>query len=50
MGAAIHTQLTLACLNFGQAAILSGGLGVAMMMAATEVMAGRMDVGDMIAT
>ena len=48
MGAAIHTQLTLAGLNFGQAAILSGGLGVAMMLAATEVTAGRMSVGDVV--
>ena len=48
MGAAIKTQLTLAGLNFGQTAIFSTGLGFAMMLAASEVVAGRMSVGDVV--
>ena len=46
--AAVTTQLTLAGLNFGQAAIFSTGLGVSMMLAAQEVAAGRMSVGDLV--
>lgn len=46
--AAITTQLTLAGLNFGQAAIFSSGLGVTMMLAANEVAAGNMSVGDVV--
>ena len=46
--AAITTQLTLAGLNFGQAAIFSTGLGLSMMLAANEVAAGRMSVGDVV--
>ena len=46
--AAIRTQTTLAGLNFGQQAIFSLGLGVSMMLAAQEVAAGRMSVGDVV--
>ena len=46
--AAITTQLTLAGLNFGQAAIFSTGLGVTMMLAAQEVANGSMSVGDVV--
>jgi ABC-type transport system involved in Fe-S cluster assembly fused permease/ATPase subunit len=46
--AAITTQLTLAGLNFGQAAIFSLGLGGTMMLAASEAAAGRMSVGDVV--
>ena len=48
MGAAIKTQLTLAGLNFGQACIFSTGLGLSMCLAANEVAAGRMSVGDVV--
>jgi hypothetical protein len=47
-GAAIQTQLTLAGLNFGQAAIFSCGLGAAMMLAAREAALGNMTVGDVV--
>ena len=46
--AAITTQVTLAGLNFGQAAIFSAGLGLSMMLAAQECAAGRMSVGDLV--
>jgi len=46
--AAITTQLTLAGLNFGQSAIFSAGLGLSMMLAAQEVTAGRMSIGDVV--
>ncbi len=46
--AATRTQLTLAGLNFGQQAIFSAGIGLSMMLAATEVAAGRMSVGDVV--
>ena len=46
--AAITTQLTLAGLNFGQALIFSSGLGLSMWLAAHEVAAGRMSVGDVV--
>jgi len=46
--AATTTQLTLAGLNFGQNAIYSAGIGAAMWLAAAEVGAGRMSIGDVV--
>lgn len=45
-GAAVRANLSLSALNALQAVILNIGLGIMAVMAGTEVMAGRMQVGD----
>jgi ATP-binding cassette subfamily B protein len=47
--AAVRNQSSLAIMNIGQAVIISIGVVVLMMMAASEKMAGRMTVGDFTA-
>ncbi|MGH7155214.1 MAG: ABCB family ABC transporter ATP-binding protein/permease, partial [Acetobacteraceae bacterium] len=46
--AAIKAQVTLNMLNIGQAAIISAGLALVMLMAANEIAAGRMTVGKFV--
>lgn len=46
--ASIRTQSSLSMLNFGQNAIFSVGLSAAMVMAANDILAGTMTVGDLI--
>ncbi|MFT3690047.1 ABCB family ABC transporter ATP-binding protein/permease [Paenirhodobacter sp.] len=47
-GAAVKTGLSLAFLNFGQGLIITVGLVVVMVMAAVEVQAGTLTVGDFV--
>jgi ATP-binding cassette subfamily B protein len=46
--AAVKSETSLAFLNVGQTAIISIGVSVMMIMAAVEVRAGRMTVGDFV--
>jgi ATP-binding cassette subfamily B (MDR/TAP) protein 7 len=46
--ASLKTSHSLAMLNFGQNAIFSAALSTIMIMAAKEISAGRMTVGDMV--
>ena len=46
--AAVKTGISLALLNFGQAVIITAGLVAVMVMAALEVEAGRLTVGDFV--
>lgn len=46
--AAIRTSYSLALLNFGQAALITGGLIAVMVMAAQGVQAGQLTVGDFV--
>ena len=46
--AAVKTQTTLAFLNLGQSVIISVGLGLVMVFAATRVLAGTLTVGDFV--
>lgn len=46
--AAINSQVSLALLNVGQAAIIAIGITVIMIVAAQEVVAGRLTVGDVV--
>ncbi len=46
--AAVKSETSLAVLNVGQTAIISVGVSIMMMMAAIEVRAGRMTVGDFV--
>jgi len=46
--AAVKTQTTLAFLNLGQSVIISVGLGLVMVFAATRVTAGTLTVGDFV--
>ncbi|XP_049866579.1 iron-sulfur clusters transporter ABCB7, mitochondrial isoform X2 [Pectinophora gossypiella] len=46
--ASLKTASSLALLNFGQHAIFSGGLSLIMLLAANEIAAGRMTVGDLV--
>ncbi len=46
--AAVKAQVTLNALNIGQAAIISTGLALVMLMAAHEIAAGRMTVGKFV--
>ena len=46
--ASIKTSTSLAALNFGQNAIFSGALSAIMVLAAREIAAGRMTVGDLV--
>jgi len=46
--ASLKTQTSLALLNFGQSAIFSVGLTAVMYMAANEIAAGTMTVGDLV--
>ncbi|KAJ55653.1 metal ABC transporter permease [Actibacterium mucosum KCTC 23349] len=46
--AAIRTSYSLALLNFGQAALITGGLIAVMVMAAQGVQAGDLTVGDFV--
>ena len=47
-GAAVKTATTLSALNFGQSAILSGGLASAMYLASGDIQSGQMTVGDLV--
>lgn len=47
-GAAVKTGLSLAFLNFGQGLIITAGLIAVMVMAAIEVQAGTLTVGDFV--
>ena len=46
--AAVRSQVSLNMLNLGQAVIISGGLALVMLMAATEVRQGTMSVGRFV--
>ena len=46
--AAVRSQVTLNALNIGQASIIAAGLAVIMLMAAREVVAGRINVGGFV--
>ena len=46
--ASLKTSTSLAMLNFGQNAIFSGALSAIMVLAAREIAAGRMTVGDLV--
>jgi ATP-binding cassette subfamily B protein len=46
--AAVRSQVTLNMLNLGQAAIISLGLALVMLMASHEVLAGRLTVGKFV--
>ncbi|MCF3945244.1 ABCB family ABC transporter ATP-binding protein/permease [Acidiphilium iwatense] len=46
--AAVRSQVTLSALNLGQAAIISVGLAVMMLMAARGVAAGRLNIGQFV--
>ncbi len=46
--AAVRSQVSLNMLNLGQAVIISGGLALIMLMAATEVRQGTMSVGRFV--
>ena len=46
--ASLKTSESLAMLNFGQNAIFSAALGTIMVLAAQEILAGRMTVGDLV--
>ncbi|CAE7941612.1 ATM1, partial [Symbiodinium sp. KB8] len=46
--AALRTQTSLSLLNFGQNAIFSAGLAAIMMLAARDITAGTMSVGDLV--
>ncbi|XP_013201125.1 iron-sulfur clusters transporter ABCB7, mitochondrial isoform X2 [Amyelois transitella] len=46
--ASLKTASSLALLNFGQHAIFSAGLSAIMIMAANEIVKGRMSVGDLV--
>ena len=44
----LNTALSLSALNFGQSVIFSAGVSASLLLAANEVIAGRMSVGDMV--
>lgn len=46
--ASLKTSTSLALLNFGQNAIFSGAIGMAMVMAAHQIAQGNMTVGDLV--
>ena len=46
--AAVRSQVTLSALNLGQAAIISVGLAVMMLMAANGVAAGKLNIGQFV--
>ncbi|WGF87359.1 ABCB family ABC transporter ATP-binding protein/permease [Marinivivus vitaminiproducens] len=46
--AASRSRASLSALNFGQAAIVALGVGLLMLLAAQEVVAGRLTVGDVV--
>ncbi len=46
--AAVKSHTSMATLNFGQAAIIAGGLTLVMLLAASEVVAGTMTLGDLV--
>ncbi|XP_073985787.1 iron-sulfur clusters transporter ABCB7, mitochondrial-like [Rhodnius prolixus] len=46
--ASLKTTTSLALLNFGQNAIFSGAIAIAMVLAAQEIMKGNLTVGDLV--
>ena len=46
--AAVHAQVSLSALNFGQAAIIAAGVTAIMVLAADAVVAGTMSLGDLV--
>jgi len=46
--AAVKSQTSLSTLNFGQAAIIAGGVTLIMMLAAQGVVEGKMTLGDLV--